>query len=31
MTPEERTLLDEFGDEFGEYRSGSNRLIPGIW
>ena len=31
LGPEERMLLDEFGDEYGEYRIRSNRLIPGIW
>jgi protein-S-isoprenylcysteine O-methyltransferase Ste14 len=31
LGPEERMLLNEFGDEYEVYRSGSNRLIPGIW
>jgi protein-S-isoprenylcysteine O-methyltransferase Ste14 len=31
LGPEERMLLNEFGDEYEVYLNGSNRLIPGIW
>ncbi len=29
--PEERMLLEEFGEEYEEYRKRSYRLIPGLW
>ena len=29
--PEERLLLEHFGDEYRRYRQCSKRLIPGIW
>ncbi len=29
--PEERMLLEEFGEEYEAYRERSHRLIPGLW
>jgi protein-S-isoprenylcysteine O-methyltransferase Ste14 len=29
--PEERTLLEEFGEEYEAYRRRSRRMIPGLW
>ena len=29
--PEERMLLEEFGEEYEAYRNRSYRLIPGLW
>jgi protein-S-isoprenylcysteine O-methyltransferase Ste14 len=31
LRPEERMMLDEFGEEYEVYRRRTKRLIPGIW
>lgn len=29
--PEERMMIDEFGDAYEEYKERTHRLIPGVW
>jgi protein-S-isoprenylcysteine O-methyltransferase Ste14 len=29
--PEERMLLEEFGEDYNAYRSRTRRLFPGVW
>ena len=31
VAPEERMMLEEFGDEYEEYRGRTQRLVPGLW
>ena len=31
LGPEERMLLEEFGEQYEAYRKRSYRLIPGLW
>jgi protein-S-isoprenylcysteine O-methyltransferase Ste14 len=31
MRAEERMMIEEFGNEYEEYRKRTKRLIPGLW
>jgi protein-S-isoprenylcysteine O-methyltransferase Ste14 len=31
LGPEERLMLEEFGDDYEAYRRRTNRLVPGVW
>lgn len=31
LGPEERLMMEQFGDRYAEYRARSKRLVPGLW